>query len=69
VLINGSQLAFDLLKTSSQRERMKDAIFAVTGKNYNLGPYKGPEVKEEKEDPLTALQKRAEEAGIPVTEK
>lgn len=69
VLINGSQLAFDLLKNSSQRERMKEAIFTVTGRNYNLGPYKGPEKEEVENDPLAALQKRAEEAGIEVIEK
>lgn len=69
VLINGSQLAFDLLKTSSQRERMKDAIYTVTGRNYNLGPYKGQEKEEAESDPLAALQKRAEEAGIEVIER
>lgn len=68
VLISGSQLAFDLLKTSSQRERMKEAIYTVTGRNYNLGPYKPPEKEADPDDPLAALEAKAREAGIEVNE-
>lgn len=69
ILISGSQLAFDLLKRSSQRDKMKEAIYAVTGRNYRLGPYKAAEKSsEEQTDPLEELQKRAEAAGIGVNE-
>ena len=68
MLINGSQFAFDLLKNSTQRERLKDAIFAVTGKSFKLGPYKAVEGQtEDKSDPLAALEERANEAGIEIT--
>lgn len=41
VLIDSSkQLAFDLLKKSVQREKIRDIIKKVTGKLYRLGPYK-----------------------------
>lgn len=71
VLIDAPQeLAFELLRKSSQRDKMRDAIRQVTGKVYKLGPYKQTEKKTaEQQDPLAQLAEEAREAGIDVTEK
>ena len=71
VLIDAPQeLAFELLRKSSQRDKMRDAIRQVTGKVYKLGPYKKTETKTaEQQDPLAQLAEEAREAGIDVTEK
>lgn len=66
MLIKAPQIAFELLKRPSQRDKMRDAIRQVTGQTYKLGPYKEEEEQQE-EDPLTLLEQRAREAGIPVT--
>jgi len=66
MLIKAPQIAFELLKRPSQRDKMRDAIRQVTGQLYKLGPYKDEEEREE-EDPLAQLEQRAREAGIPVT--
>lgn len=66
MLIKAPQIAFELLKRPSQRDKMRDAIRQVTGRTYKLGPYKEEEEQQE-EDPLTVLEQRAREAGIPVT--
>ena len=62
------EVAFELLRKSSQRGKMRDAIQQVTGKVYKLGPYKpaAPE-EEQQEDPLLRLADRARDAGIEVT--
>lgn len=71
MLVQGSDLAFEYLrKNQSCKERLKESIFAVTGRNYRLGPYKGgAEKKEDDEDPIEALTKRAKDAGIEIIEK
>ena len=71
VLIDAPQkIAFELLRRPSQRDRMRDAIRQVTGKVYNLGPYKpAGENKTEEQDPLDALKEQAKQAGIEVIEK
>ncbi len=68
VLIDAKDMAFELLRRSSQRDKMRDAIRQVTGRVYKLGPYKKQEKKEEN-DPLTELAGLAEEAGIEVIKK
>lgn len=54
MLIDAPQeLAFELLRKPSQRDKMRDVIRQVTGKVYKLGPYKQPEKKAaEQQDPL-----------------
>ena len=42
MLIEAPQIAFDLLKRASQRDKMREAIQQVTGCVYKLGPYKPP---------------------------
>lgn len=60
------EVAFELLRKSSQRDKMRDAIKEVTGKVYKLGPYKKC-VSVEPEDPLDKFAQEAKDAGIDVT--
>ncbi|MDD5952858.1 MAG: DNA polymerase III subunit gamma/tau [Oscillospiraceae bacterium] len=72
--INGSYLlidatnsmAFELLRREEQRQKMRDTIRQVTGRDYKLGPYKRPQTEAEKDDPLELLARQAEQAGIEV---
>lgn len=71
LLIDAPQIAFELLKRQSQRDRMREAVKKATGKIYKLGPYKKPkhtDSQQQKADPLDELEKRAREAGIEITE-
>lgn len=69
VLIDSqNEMAFELLRKSSQRDKMRVAIKNVTGKAYKLGPY-APTTREAKTaDPLDDLANTARELGIKVTE-
>jgi len=70
VLIDAPQsIAFELLRKSSQRDKMRDAIRQVTGRVYKLGPYKKNSEEKEQEDPLDGLLQKAEAAGIEVIKK
>lgn len=60
-------MAFELLRKSSQREQMREAIRQATGKVYKLGPYRKKEDSPTvNSDPLKQLAKQAEQAGIDV---
>lgn len=64
------EMAFELLRKSSQRDKMRDVIQQVTGKVYKLGPYKKTAAEDSpEEDPLALLAGQVREAGIPVIEK
>ena len=56
VLIDSdNEMAFELLRKSSQRDKIRTAIKEVTGKSYKLGPYKrkgDTVVKDKKIDPF-----------------
>lgn len=71
VLIDSdNEMAFELLRKSSQRDKIRTAIKEVTGKSYKLGPYKrkgDAVVKDKKIDPLDELFKTASDAGIKVS--
>lgn len=70
VLIDANnELAFRLLRESSQRDSMRCAIQQVTGKMYHLGPYRSAQKREQQSDPLKEMEQRAKEQGIPVIEK
>ena len=70
VLIDSdNEVAFELLRKSSQRDKMRLAIKEVTGKNYKLGPYKKEKKNEVKIDPLAELADEAKKLGINVTTK
>ncbi len=62
-----SPVPFEMLRDSEKRRTIKDAISEITGKKYNLGPYKKPEKPQEKqEDPLEVFAKRLEKTDIKV---
>ncbi len=65
------EMAFELLRKSSQRDKMRDVIQQVTGRVYKLGPYKPVSTAgtPEEKDPLAELAGKAREAGIEVIEK
>ena len=69
VLIDApNDMAFELLRKSAGRDKMRVAIKEVTGKTYRLGPYKSSMIKKDAvEDPLNELIKRAEDSGISLT--
>ena len=68
MLIDAPDIAFDLLKHPEQRKRIRDVIRQVTGRAYNLGPYRKRDPKESI-DPLEELTLRAKNAGIEVIEE
>ena len=63
-----NELAFNLLKQPTQRERMREAIKEVTGRAYKLGPYKRVEQKTQQQDPMASLLQRAKQVGVEVEE-
>lgn len=70
VLIDSkNEMAFELLRKSNQRDKMRVAIKNVTGKAYKLGPYTGAKTEEKISDPLDELVDTARKMGINVTEK
>ena len=70
VLIDAkNEMAFELLRKSSQRDKMRVAIKNVTGKAYKLGPYTSTKNDVEITDPLDELVDTARKLGINVTEK
>lgn len=66
-----SDIPFQLLKQSSQREKIREAVMEITGATYSLGPYRPPErkIQEEKEDPMEKLTEDFKNLGIEVTEE
>ncbi|WP_228725129.1 hypothetical protein [Caproicibacter fermentans] len=70
VLIDApNEIAFKLLRKPEQRENMRKAIQQVTGRTYNLGPYRKPKKDSPEDDPLAQLAQKAEDQGIPVETK
>ncbi len=59
-------MAFELLRKSSQREQMRQAILKATGKVYKLGPYRKKEAPKSQSDPLQQLAEQAQQAGIEI---
>ena len=69
VLIDSqNSMAFELLRKSAQRDKMRIAIQEVTGQVYKLGPYKVSSESNENEDKLDELAKLAKNAGIEVNQ-
>ncbi len=59
-----NDICFELLRVSSQRDKMRDSIKRVTGKEYKLGRYSYPdEIKSD--DPLEQLASDVQQSGIP----
>ena len=66
VLIDSpKEVAFELLRKSTQRDKMRLAIKEVTGVAYKLGPYKTAK-KVDAKDPLDELILSARELGVNV---
>lgn len=63
------EIAFQLLKKSSQRDNIRKAVSEVTGKTYKLGPYKKPEKETKKDDVLSQFIANLKDSGINVTEE
>lgn len=63
------EIAFQLLKKSSQRDNIRKAVLEITGKTYKLGPYKKPEVENKKDDVLQNFIANLKSSGINVTEE
>jgi DNA polymerase-3 subunit gamma/tau len=67
LLIEASNsMAFELLRKDEQRRKMRDTIARVAGRDYKLGPYRTASQQQEQDDPLEALARQAEAAGISV---
>lgn len=68
VLIDSQRdVAFELLRKSSQRDKLRLAIKEVTGRFCRLGPYRTIENSGDTKDPLDGLAEFASGAGINVT--
>ena len=63
------EIAFELLKKSSQREEIRKAVQEVTGRVYKLGPYKLPEKKKTRDDTLNDFINNLRASGVNVTEE
>lgn len=63
------EIAFQLLKKSSQRDNIRKAVSQITGKTYKLGPYKKPQTETKKDDVLQGFISKLKDSGINVTEE
>lgn len=64
-----NEMAFELLKNSTNREGIRKIILETTGRVYKLGPYKRVEEKKKETDPLDVLKNGLEGTGITITEE
>lgn len=64
-----NEMAFELLKSSTNREGVRKIILESTGRVYKLGPYKRVEEKKKETDPLDVLKNGLEGTGITITEE
>ena len=51
-------------KNNLYREKLKKAIFNITGNNYNLGPYRKAQ-QTDNADPLESLKNKLKELEVP----
>ena len=63
------EIAFQLLKKSSQRDNIRKAVSEITGKTYKLGPYKKPKEETKQDDVLNSFIANLKNSGINVTEE
>lgn len=63
------EIAFQLLKKSSQRDNIRKAVSEITGKTYKLGPYKKNEAKKKKDDVLDSFIANLKGSGVNVIEE
>lgn len=62
-----NDLCFELLRKPAQRDKMRDSIRRVTGKEYKLGRYSYPD-EAKPDDPLLQLVSDLKAGGVPVEE-
>ena len=65
LLIKGSPVLEIYLKTGDYSKIIKQAVFDITGKSYQLGVYNNTK-KEEEKNPLSDLVSKAKQLGIKV---
>ncbi len=63
------EIAFELLKQPDRREDVRRVVQEITGKVYNLGPYRQPKKEETKDDVLDSFISQLKEKGVNVTEE
>lgn len=64
---SANDICFEVLRKPEQREKMRNSIKKITGKDYSLGRYSYPdEIKND--DPLLKLVSDVKQAGIPLEE-
>ena len=61
-----NDFVFEMLRKSNKRREVREAIAEITGRPYNLGPYKRPEEKKP-DDVLTGFIGKLRDAGVSVT--
>lgn len=62
-----NDLCFELLRKPAQRDKMRDSIKRITGKEYKLGRYSYPD-ETKSDDPLSQLVSELKAGGISVEE-
>ena len=63
-----NDICFELLRKPAQRDRMRDSIKRVTGREYKLGRYSYPD-EQKSDDALSQFVADLKSAGIPVEDK
>ena len=63
------EIAFELLRKSDQRDKIRKAVQEVTGRVYKLGPYKQPEKKVTRDEVFSSFVEQLRESGVTVTEE
>lgn len=63
-----NDICFELLRKPAQRDKMRDSIKRITGREYKLGRYSYPD-EPKSEDALTKFVSDMRSAGIPVDEQ
>ena len=61
-------MAFDLLRHSNRRQEIRAIIQDISGKKFNLGPYRPPERQEKTIDPMEKFKSALADSGIAVEE-
>ena len=64
-----NEMAFELLRKSSQRQQIRQVITETTGRVYRLGPYRRPEKKQEQTDPMQLFKNKLKDSGVEVVEE
>lgn len=64
-----NEMAFELLKSSSRREEIRNIIKETTGRVYKLGPYKQKQQQKKTVDPIDKLKESLSDSGVEITEE